>query len=207
MHDLDSLHKEIGKCQLCSDFIPLIKNPELKRGGVADIMVIGLSPGKVETQTQLAFSGQGGNRLFSWLIEAGVGSNDDEIRKVVYFTSLIKCMKTNISDIESMFSKCQTFLKMQIHLVQPRIVIPLGVNVFNILFDTKTTANKLLSKSFTLQEINETPLFPEMSIFFGIKYIIPFPHPSGLNRTLNKASNRILLNQSITILNRLYHEE
>lgn len=204
---LELLDYRIGACTLCNSFEPLIKNPSLRRGGKSDIMVIGLAPGTTETTEGIAFSGSAGRKLFQWLLEARIGESTAEIRERVYFTSLIKCQKSDIGDIIKMFKNCQSFLKQQIELVGPKIIIPLGPSVYNILFNSSLSTEDIVGKLFTFDDLNDMPLFPEMSLVFGVKYIIPFPHPSGLNRWLNSDENNLILLRSIQILNSTYYEE
>jgi DNA polymerase len=210
MNEIDSLkilHENIGKCILCKNYQPLLKNPNLKRGNESKLMVIGLSPGKTEISKGIAFSGQAGNKLMNWLIKSGIGENETQIRNNVYFTSLIKCQKNEISDIVIMYRECQKFLKEQVEIISPKIIIPLGQSVFNTIFSLNWKTDDIVGKYFTFDQINDSPLFPEMSVVYGVKYIIAFPHPSGLNRWLNNSKNIVLLEKSIDILNTLYHEE
>ncbi len=148
-------------------------------------MVIGLSPGQKETEIGLAFSGQAGKKLFEWLKTAELGLNEEIIRDTIYLTSLIKCQKKDLEGIYLMFKNCQDLLKEQIKIVSPKIIITLGISVFNILFNKNLATKDIVGKIFTFNELNETPIFPEMSIVYGIDYVIPLPHPSGLNRWLN----------------------
>lgn len=204
--DLTSLNQDIGSCQLCLRFSPLIKNPNLKRGGLSKIMVIGLSPGRTETKNGVAFSGSAGKKLFSWLQNTRIWTSENEIRNLVYFTSLIKCEKTKLGEIQSMFENCKNYLQIQIELVKPEIVIPLGVQVFHVLFGKKKESDELLGNCFKLEDIIGTTLFPEMSLLHGVKYIIPLPHPSGRNRTLNDSTNKELLARSLQLINLKYNE-
>lgn len=207
MDPFDTIDTEIGTCARCTKFAPLIKNSNLKRGKKSDIMVIGLSPGQKETEQGLAFAGQAGKKLFDWLRKAGIGSSEKEIRDKVYFTSLIKCEKQDLKEIESMFVHCQLFLKKQIQLVNPKIIVPLGSSVFNILFNKSLKTKAIVGTEFTFEEINETPMFPEMSMVYGISYVIPFPHPSGKNRWLNEPKNKQHLLEAIHILKSHNDEE
>lgn len=207
MTPFEILQKNIGTCSLCQDFKPLIKNTNLKRGDKSKLMIIGLSPGKTETELGLAFSGQAGKKLFDWLEKANIGGSELEIREKVYFTSLVKCQKQDLKEITLMFRNCQELLKEQIKLIAPQIIIPLGITVYNILFSSSLKTEDIVGKYFTFNQLNDTPMFPEMSLIYGIDYLVPFPHPSGLNRWLNSPDNTKLLNKSIEILKMLINEK
>jgi uracil-DNA glycosylase family 4 len=207
MDTFDEIDIEIGNCNICTQFSPLIKSQKLRRGKKSKIMVIGLSPGQKETEQGLAFSGQAGKKLFEWLKKAGIGSTENEIRDKVYFTSLIKCQKEDLENIKSMFVNCQQLLKKQVNQVSPTIIITLGSAVFNILLNKNMKTKAIVGKIFTFNEINDTPLFPDMSILYGISYVIPFPHPSGLNRWLNEFKNKKHLIEAIQLLKKYENEE
>lgn len=207
MDPFEELDIKIGNCKLCYEFSPLEKNPRLKRGKKSKIMVIGLSPGQRETEMGLAFSGQAGKKLFEWLKTAEIGLNEEIIRDTIYLTSLIKCQKKDINDISLMFINCQDYLKEQIKIVSPKIIITLGISVFNILFNKNLETKDIVGKIFTFNEINETPMFPEMSIVYGLDYIIPLPHPSGLNRWLNDSGNKKHLETALDLLKKYNNEK
>lgn len=207
MTDLERLHIEIGQCEKCAEICELKKNANLKRGTSSDLMVIGLSPGNVESKSGNAFSGQAGTRLFSWLQQAGIGKDEDEIRTKLYFTSVIKCQQTQLNVLSKMYRNCEPFLRRQTDLVKPQIAITLGAPVFNILFSTNFQNGDIVGTCISHDAINSSPLFPEMDTLYGITHVLPFPHPSGLSRWLNGEKNKATLGKAIELLKSLYHEE
>jgi uracil-DNA glycosylase len=196
----------IGKCRKCEGIIEIIKHENLERGGKSKIIIVGQNPGKTESKTGKAFSGNAGKRLFKWLQEASIGIDEDDIRKKVYFTSYIKCNLNDKNNLHQVYSNCEPFLKQQIQLVKAEILITLGPEVFNILFNRKSTSNSLIGNYFNLNQL-ENLMFPEMTTFPGIKYVLPLPHPSGLNRWPNEKENIKKISRALTQLNLLYYDK
>ena len=200
MADLNKLHKEIGNCTVCSDFTKLEKSPNLKRGNISELMVIGMAPGRTEAREHNAFSGQAGNALFEWLRLAGVGSNETEIRSRAYLTSLIKCSLFDFSALRQMYRNCNHFLNTQIQLINPQIIITLGGMVFYKLFNKNYSLDQIVGRKFKYAELIEPDLFGSYSPFRSEQWIIPFPHPSGRSTWFNNENNKEKLNTAINIL-------
>lgn len=204
MPTLDGLHKEIGSCNRCSLFTIVRKNPVLARGAKSVIMVIGIAPGNTETTGEKAFSGPAGKKLLSWLKEANIDVNEESIRKQVYFTSLIKCFPSS-NAFDDMFANCFSFLKDQLSLVEPKILLTLGSEPFNKLFGQSQDLKNIVGAQFR-KETLFTPSFFEDDIFTSVSYVIPFPHPSGLSRWLNNDHHKKLLGKAINILEKTNKE-
>jgi uracil-DNA glycosylase family 4 len=189
--ELDRIHRAIGVCTVCASFTPLQKHPSLERGNTSAIMAIGQAPGNRESKSGVAFSGGAGKRLMRWLIDSGIGQDEMEVRTRVYFTSLIKCQAQSPPLFSQMFANCRHFLVEQLQAIRPKIVIPLGPKVFNALFNTKYTTRDLIGKAFLPEDL--LGLFTTESAFQSVKKIIPFPHPSGRNLSLNLSKTKSAL--------------
>lgn len=207
MTDLELLHIQIGQCEKCANICEMKKNTNLKRGSSSEIMVIGQSPGNTENKSGYAFSGNAGTKLFSWLKKAGIGNDEEEIRAKLYFTSVVKCQQGNTSIIYKMYHNCEPFLRKQVELVRPKIVIALGAAVYNLIFQTRYQNSDIVGRYNLHKDISTSPLFPTMDTLYGVKYILPFPHPSGLSRWLNEEKNKEQLNRAIELLKKLYDEK
>ncbi len=194
---LQKLHSDINACKICSAFPGYLKPSPLERGGKASIMVVGQGPGKTEERSGKAFSGQAGERLMKWLVACGAEPNDP--RADVYLTSVVKC-RSDRRAFKGMSKKCQPFLLRQIQLVEPKLIISLGADAYRAL----TVYNDLPYDDalFQLQETWTAPvLFPPLGVHYRL---IPWPHPSGLNRKLNDTKVMSELERSFGVVKAMW---
>ncbi len=115
------IYKELKNCKKC----PLYKTRTkfvIGAGNVdADIVFIGEAPGKNEDLQGLPFVGRAGNLLSSYL--NGIGLN----RKDVFITNIVKCRPPGNRDpIEEEINACFPYLKEQIEIIEPKIIVTLG---------------------------------------------------------------------------------
>lgn len=121
MYTLDEL-KEItgrcGKCRLCKGRTNVVfgqGNPK------ADIMFIGEGPGREEDLKGEAFIGAAG-RLLTKAIEA-IGLKREE----VFIANIVKCRPTNNRNPkEDEIETCIPYLRWQVKLIKPKIIVCLG---------------------------------------------------------------------------------
>lgn len=88
----------------------------------ADIMFVGESPGAVEDQKGIPFSGPAGMMLNS--IIRNLGWNRDDI----YITNVLKCRTdaTNRNPTKAEVAACSGHLKKEIELVKPKVIVCWG---------------------------------------------------------------------------------
>jgi uracil-DNA glycosylase len=189
---LTRLHDEIDVCRICESFVvPLQKPSAMQRGNGRAIMIVGQEPGKTERSTGRAFSGPAGRRLDRWLIAAGAAPADP--REDLYLTSRIKCSAPNTTSRVAMAHNCDRFLRQQLTLVKPRLVITLGNFAYDYFGDATLPFASALC---TLIPSTTYLIFPFDTVFD----LLPWPHPSGLNRWLNVPANTRRLDSSFTFV-------
>ena len=130
MYDsLEELEKEVKnckKCKLCNERTNVVfgcGNP------IADIMFIGEGPGADEDKEGIPFVGKAG-KLMNMAFQA-LEIN----REKVYIANIVKCRPpNNRNPEEDEENACLDYLRMQVLLVKPKIVVLLGnVALKNIL--------------------------------------------------------------------------
>lgn len=114
-------HRRVKGCEQCA----LSKERESivfgEGSSTADVMFVGEGPGFVEDKTGRPFVGRAGKLLDRWLSEVGLNRGD------VYITNVVKCRPPNNRDPEPEEVRlCSRFLRVQIALIQPKILIALG---------------------------------------------------------------------------------
>ena len=124
--ELEEEAKQCKKCKLCQNRNNVVFGTGNKQ---ADLMFIGEGPGADEDMQGIPFVGKAG-KLMNMAFEA-IGLNRDE----VYIANIVKCRppsNRNPQDDEAM--ACLNYLRNQVILVKPKIIILLGsVALKNIL--------------------------------------------------------------------------
>jgi len=118
---MKKLEERIRNCRRCPLW-ELRTNPVPGAGSYdAEVMFVGEAPGYWEDQKGLPFVGRAGKVLDELL--AGIGLERDE----VYITNVVKCRPPNNRDpTEEEIRACSPYLDMQIDIIRPRVIVPLG---------------------------------------------------------------------------------
>lgn len=159
--DWNSLYAELKdcrKCRLCSERRSIVVadgDPH------AEIMFIGEGPGREEDEQGVPFVGAAG-RLFNELLEeAGLD------RKNVYICNIVKCRPpANRDPLPDEAEACLPYLRAQIALVRPKVIVCLGRIAAKYVYD------KDIQISRQRGQMKKVGLF----------CIIPTYHPAALLR-------------------------
>lgn len=156
---IEKLNQEIKECKKC----PLSnsrKNPVCGHGNInAKLMFIGEAPGVDEDLQGIPFVGEAG-KLLTRLIEK-MGFN----RQDVYITNAVKCHPpTNREPFESEIEICFDYLKREIEIVSPKVIMTLGKVATYALMEMKrklkeVQISKIRGKVFFYKEITVIPTF------------------------------------------------
>ena len=105
----------------------------------ANLLIIGEGPGKNEDETGLPFVGRAG-KLLDQILESGdIYSNEDS-----YISNIVKCRppenrKPSIEEMEA----CEPWLKEQIRLINPKIILLVGATAVEGILGTKEGITKI----------------------------------------------------------------
>lgn len=161
LDELNNLIKNCTKCELHknrNNFVFGSGNPD------ADVMVIGEGPGAEEDKQGLPFVGRAGQLLTDILKAIKFERNE------VYIANIVKCRPPeNRTPLPEEMETCIPYLKKQIALIQPKMILCLGL----------TAAKGLLRKKESL-----TALRGKFFDYEGIKVMVTF-HPAALLRNPN----------------------
>ncbi len=130
--NLDNLSREISKCKKC----PLFKTrnkPVVGEGDIqAKIILVGEAPGREEDLQGRPFVGEAGKFLDKLLEIAHLK------RENVYITNIVKCRPPNNRDPkEEEIMACLPYLKKEIKIIQPKLIITLGRHALTHLLPSK----------------------------------------------------------------------
>ena len=121
MSDLQELHQRIASCPDCdlcrtrTNAVPGEGPPD------AEILFVGEGPGFHEDQQSRPFIGPAGKFLEELLASIGLRRNQ------VFITNIVKCRPPNNRDpLPAEVEACQKYLKRQIELIRPKVIVSLG---------------------------------------------------------------------------------
>lgn len=197
--DLAELHTLIRGCRRCQVAGYLkVADPMTFRPIAYPLMLVGQAPGLRATVERVPFSGSGTNgKLRAWFTAAGIPA-DDDWRNYMYISSVTKCYPGRLpgaagdrvpTPTEQAF--CRPYLQAQLRLVQPRIIIMVGLLAIQTL---------LLPLGYKKAQLTLTNTVGNgYTDAAGVRYL-PLPHPSGVSRWLNSAEARTQVDRACAIL-------
>lgn len=155
VRSLEELRAAIGDCQrckLCSGRTHLVfgtGNPN------ARLMFVGEGPGRDEDLQGEPFVGRAG-QLLTDIITKGMGLR----REDVYIANVIKCRPPENRNPEpDEVASCEPFLKKQIELIHPDVIIGLGKFAVQTLLQSKVPITKLRGQWRSYHGIKLMPTF------------------------------------------------
>jgi uracil-DNA glycosylase family 4 len=138
-NNLEELRAEIGDCRRCklcagrTHIVFGIGNPH------ARLMFVGEGPGRDEDIQGEPFVGRAG-QLLNDIITKGMGLR----REDVYIANVVKCRPPDNRNPEpDEVAACEPFLKKQIDLVRPEVIVGLGKFAVQTLMQSKVPISKL----------------------------------------------------------------
>jgi uracil-DNA glycosylase len=161
---LEELNNLICNCMKCplgdtrKNFVFGTGNPK------ADILILGEGPGAEEDEQGLPFVGRAGKLLNDILKAIKFERND------VYIANIVKCRPPgNRTPSPVEMEKCMPYLKKQIDLVDPKLILCVGLTAAHGLLLNKDTLTSLRGKVFEYE---------------GRKVMVTY-HPAALLRNPN----------------------
>lgn len=181
---LDELEARLQGCILCG---LCEKRRHIVFGGgnpQADLVLVGEAPGREEDEKGFPFVGEAG-RLLDRILFAMQLSRQD-----VYICNVIKCRPPNNRDPQpEEIAACEQFLRQQLAIIQPRLIITLGRFAAQTLLQSKDPLGRLRGH---WREYQGIPLMPTY-------------HPAYLLR--NPAGKRDVWEDMKQVLHRLKQAE
>lgn len=116
----------------------------------AQVMVIGEAPGADEDQQGEPFVGRAGKLLNNMLLAIGYK------REQVYIANILKCRPPDNRDPRpEEITQCEHFLKRQVELIQPKVILAVGRIAAHNLMKVETPIGKMRGK---LHHYGQTPV-------------------------------------------------
>jgi len=158
---LDQLRAQVAVCRRCA-LADLRTQTVFGCGDPASsLLFVGEAPGEQEDRQGVPFVGRAGQLLNNLLAEAGIR------RSAVYIANVLKCRPPNNRDpLPEEVERCEPYLKQQIALLAPQLIVCLG----------RIAARTLLKIEATLGAMREQTFRYE-----GCELVVTY-HPSALLR-------------------------
>lgn len=165
--ELAEIAESCVQCELCETRTNVVFSSGSAR---ADVMVVGEGPGKQEDEQGVPFVGRSGQLLVRLLEEAGFDRGD------VYIANVVKCRPPGNRDPrQEEIDACKPYLRRQIELVDPRVVMTVGNFSSKLLLGTTTGITRLRGQSYE---------------WWG-RHLVPTFHPAAALRGGERVTNDI----------------
>ena len=146
---LNNIHKDIAECKKCSLYMSR-KNTVPGKGCLDPfVMLIGECPGEEEDVSGFPFVGKSGEYLDKWLAAIKISPYERELKRNedIFITNMIKCHPSgNREPEEDESDACLNFLKKQIKIIKPKIILTISHLAIQTLLKTSLGMNELRGK-------------------------------------------------------------
>lgn len=159
---LESVASEVDICRKCRLCEKRIKSVPGMGVSSPDVLVVGEGPGADEDISGLPFVGKAGQYLDKWLEAIGMSRHKD-----CFIANVVKCRPPENRDPrDDEIEACLPYLRRQIEILRPRIILTVGRIAAITLIGEETSLGRLRGRTY---RFNGIPL-------------IPTYHPSGVLR-------------------------
>ena len=200
--DVIEFNRRLRACRLChiegfldeQESVPIARDPEAD-APLPRILLVGQAPGLRATNENRPFAGAAGDKLRAWVAMAGIPSED--FWRKIHFSAVTKCYPGRLPGARGdrvptprEQELCRPWLDGQMALVQPRIVLLVGL----------LAIQTFLGRVPSLRAVVGTGVVRD-----GVLYL-PLPHPSGVSRWLNEPENVEAVGRAMEVLKQWIQE-
>ena len=151
---MEKISVEIASCKKCSLHETRIKVVPGQGASKPEIMFIGEAPGADEDKQGLAFVGRAGQLLTKMIKAMGFE------REEVFIGNILKCRPpNNRAPLPDEMEACMPYLKEQIKLLKPKVIIALGATAVKGLLNTTMGISKLRGNWMLFEGIDLMPTY------------------------------------------------
>ena len=152
--ELGKIEKVIAGCMKCSLHETRTRTVPGQGSSRPEIMFIGEAPGFDEDQQGLAFVGRAGQLLTKMIQAMGY------TREKVFIGNILKCRPPgNRAPMPDEMTACLPYLKAQIALLKPKVIIALGATAVKGLLNTSTGITRLRGTWLSFEGVDVMPTY------------------------------------------------
>ncbi|MGL4668202.1 MAG: uracil-DNA glycosylase [Saezia sp.] len=139
--ELEDAARQCQSCDLCTSRQQVAFSAGIS---TAEWMIIGEAPGEQEDKQGQPFVGPAGQLLDRMLAQLNLSRTPTEQQKPVYIANVLKCRPPRNRNPEpEEMAMCAPFLKRQIELVQPKVILVVGRFAVQTLLNTQEAIGRL----------------------------------------------------------------
>lgn len=151
---LDGIAKQIASCRKCSLHAGRTRVVPGQGSNHPEVMFIGEAPGQEEDQQGLAFVGAAGQLLTKMIAAMGYS------RENVFIANVVKCRPpANRKPMPDEMETCLPYLREQIRLLKPNVIVALGATAVVGLLKVDTGITKLRGNWMSFEGIPVMPTY------------------------------------------------
>ncbi len=180
----------LRRCTRCTEMLgpPVTGQPVISK-----VVLVGQAPGPKEIEVHKPFAWTAGKTLFKWF--DSIGLDEDQFRSHVYMAAVCRCFPgknprggDRVPDpIE--ITHCSGWLKKELTLLQPELIIPTGKLAIAQLMEVK--------------RLNDVVGAQHRVSLHGVTCdSIPLPHPSGASTWHRTEPGKSMLNKALKLIKR-----
>lgn len=166
---LEAIAEQIRTCQACP--LAMGRTNAVPGEGALDamVMIVGEGPGYHEDQQGSPFVGKAGRYLDKWLEAIGITREES-----AFIANIVKCRPPNNRDPKPEESEvCSPYLKQQIALVRPRMIVTVGRISTRILTGSTQGITRIHGTFFRYEGIPLVPTFHPSAVLRNPAYRRP----------------------------------
>lgn len=169
--NVEQLLNEVQGCQKCKTIIDFKKFPSTSHGKIdSKYILVSEAPGKESVTEGKYWIGAGGKILRSCFEDT-----KKDLEDIFYLTDIVKCWPNencdNRTPTESEITNCSSYLKREIDILKPKLVLSFG----------KKSSEYLLKKEINLKDSHGKTFEYNDTISILVLY-----HPSGIDRFMKR---------------------
>ncbi len=152
--ELADIEQQVKQCTGCGLHSTRTQGVFARGCPDAALMIIGEAPGADEDRQGRPFVGRAGRLLDSMLLAIGLDEKD------VYITNIVKSRPPGNRDpLQEEIRACRPYLDRQIELINPDIIVTLGLPASNTLLDNSMSMGDMRGRWFSYKDIPVLPLY------------------------------------------------
>ncbi len=152
--ELAAIESEVMNCTKCSLHSTRTRGVFSRGMPRSGLMIIGEAPGADEDRLGKPFVGRAGKLLDKMLLAIGLDESD------YYITNIIKSRPPgNRNPHKEEIQACLPYLEKQIELIQPAVIVTLGLPASNTLLENDMSMGEMRGRWFSYRDIPVLPTY------------------------------------------------